>query len=168
VRRLLEIFDTISEWTGRIWAWVVVVVTAVIVYEVISRRLFHEPHVWTFEVTTFLFSIHFMMVAAYTLLYRDHVSVDLISSHLSRRWQAALDVVNYLIFFFPFMIILIIAGTEYASDSWATGERTLTARLPIVMPGMKTLIPLASFLLLLQGLSQFFRSLVYLLRGREL
>ncbi len=109
-----------------------------------------------------------MMVAAYTLLYGEHVSVDLIYSHLSRRWQALIDVVSYLIFFFPFVFILVIAGSQYAAASWATGERTLTARLPLVMPAMKTLIPIASFLLLLQGLSHFVRSLLLIIRGREL
>jgi len=109
-----------------------------------------------------------MMVAAYTHLYNGHVNVDLVYSRLSRRWQAAIDVISYLIFFFPFFLIFVIAGSEYATASWKTGERTLTARLPLVMPAMKTLIPVASFLLLLQGLSHFMRSLILLFRGKEI
>jgi len=109
-----------------------------------------------------------MMVAAYTHLYSGHVNVDLVYLHLSRRWQAVIDVVSYLIFFFPYVLIFVIAGSEYAAASWATGEKTLTARLPVVMPAMKTLIPVASLLLLLQGLSNFVRSLFLIVRGKEL
>jgi TRAP-type mannitol/chloroaromatic compound transport system permease small subunit len=109
-----------------------------------------------------------MMVAAYTHLYNGHVSVDLFYTRLSRRWQAIIDVLSYLIFFFPFFLIFVIAGSEYAAASWKTGETTLTARLPLVMPAMKTLIPLASLLLLLQGLSHFTRSLFFVVRGREI
>lgn len=115
-----------------------------------------------------MFSIHFMLLAGYALLHNSHVNVDIIYAHLSRRWQAGLDAVSYLIFFFPYILICITAGTQYATASWATGETTLTARLPLVMPLMKTLIPLGSLLLLLQGLAQFIRNVFFLVRNREL
>jgi len=159
--------DRVSEWVGQKFAWVAVPIAVLIVYEVIWRRVFHDPHLWAFEVTTFLFSIHFMMVGAYGLLHNSHVNIDLIYSRLSRRWQAGLDVVNYLLFFFPYFLIFLIAGTDLAADSWAIGERTVTGR-PFIIPGMKILIPLSSFFLLLQGLAQFVRSLFLCVRGREL
>ena len=159
--------DRVSEWVGQKFAWVAVPITGVIVYEVIWRRVFHDPHLWAYEVTTFLYSIHFMMVGAYGLLHNSHVNIDLIYSSLSRRWQAGLDVVNYLLFFFPYFLIFLIAGTDLAVDSWATGERTVTGR-PFIIPGMKLLIPLSSFFLLLQGLAQFVRSLFLWVRGRDL
>jgi TRAP-type mannitol/chloroaromatic compound transport system permease small subunit len=168
IRTALRVADTISEWTGRLFAWLVVPITIIVVYEVISRRLLNAPHIWSFEVSTFLYSLHFMMVAAYTLLYDGHVTVDLIYGVLSRRWQAVIDVLSYLLFFFPFFLVFLVAGTEYASDSWATSERTMTAQLPLMLPIMKTLIPVASFLLLLQGASRFVRSLYLAVSGREL
>ena len=163
----LKFCDCVSEWVGGKFAWVAVPITLVIVYEVIWRRVFHDPHLWAFEVTTLLYSIHFMMVGAYGLLHNAHVNIDLIYSRLSRRWQAGLDVVSYLLFFFPYFIIFLIAGTDLAADSWTIGERTVTGR-PFIIPGMKILIPISSFFLLLQGLAQFVRSLFLCIRGREL
>lgn len=145
-----------------------VFLTVLVTYEVVSRRLLHQPHVWSFEITTFLFSTHFMIVAGYALLHNSHVNVDIIYARLSRRWQAGLDAISYLIFFLPFVTIFVTAGTEYAAASWATGEKTLTARLPLVMPLMKTVIPLAGLLLLLQGLAQFIRNLFLFIQNREL
>ncbi len=159
--------DRVSEWVGRKFAWVAVPITVVIVYEVIWRRVFQSPHLWGIEVTTLLFSVHFMMVGAYGLLHDSHVNIDLIYIRLPRRWQAGLAVVNYLLFFFPYFLIFLIAGTDLAADSWAIGERTVTGR-PFIIPGMKILIPISSFFLLLQGLSKFVRSLFLCLRGREL
>ena len=159
--------DRVSEWVGQKFAWVAVPITVLIVYEVIWRRVFHDPHLWAFEVTTLLYSIHFMMVGAYGLLHNSHVNIDLIYSRLSRRWQAGFDVVNYLLFFFPYFLIFLIAGTDLGVDSWMTGERTVTGR-PFIIPGMKILIPISSFFLLLQGLAQFVRSLFLCVRGREL
>lgn len=109
-----------------------------------------------------------MMVAGYTLLHKSHVSVDIIYARLPRRWQAGLDAISYILFFFPYVLIFVTAGTEYASASWVTRETTLTARLPLVMPIMKTVIPVASFFLLLQGVAEFVRNLYLFIRNREL
>lgn len=168
IRRLLKIIEGISEWTGRIAVWAVCIITGIIVYEVITRRLFGSPHVWTYEIITFFFGFHFMILAAYALLYRSHVSIDLLYNRLSQKRRAIMDVVTYLLFFFPFLIILFKIGWENAAASWATKETTLTARLPIVMPSMKTITPVTAFLLLIQGFAIFYRRLYFLLKGEEL
>lgn len=76
--------------------------------------------------------------------------------------------ITYLVFFFPFLYFLFQAGYDSASASWATQEVTLTARLPIVMPAMKTITPVTALLILLQGLSTFIRSLFFVATGKEL
>ena len=167
IQTFTKFCDRLSEWVGQKFAWVAVPITVVIVYEVIWRRVFHNPHLWAFEVTTLLFSIHFMMVGAYGLLHNSHVNIDLIYSRLSRRWQAGFDVVNYLLFFFPYFLIFLFAGTDLAVESIQMGDRTVTG-VPIIVPVMKTLIPLSSFFMLLQGLAQFVRRLHFCVRGREL
>ena len=167
IQTFIRFCDRVSDWVGQRFAWVAVPIALVIVYEVIWRRVFQAPHLWAFEVTTFLFSIHFMMVGAYGLLHNSHINIDLIYNRLSRRWQAGLDAVSYILFFFPYFLIFLIAGTDLAVDSWTTGERTVTGR-PFIIPGMKILIPISSFFLLLQGLSQFVRSLYLCICGREL
>lgn len=130
--------------------------------------MFNQPHIWTYEITTFFYAIGFMILVAYTLLHRGHVSIDLFYRRLSLRKQAIVTVVTYLVFFFPFVLILTKVGIELATASWVTKEVTTTARLPIVMPAMKTIIPIAAMLLLLQGMSEFVRNLFFLVKGRDL
>jgi TRAP-type mannitol/chloroaromatic compound transport system permease small subunit len=81
--------------------------------------------------------------------------------------QAALDVAGYLLLFFPYFLIFLYAGTDLAIESIQMGDRTVTG-VPIIVPVMKTLIPLSSFFMLLQGLAQFVRRLHFCVRGREL
>ena len=168
MRTILKIIDSISEWTGRIAIWTVCIISGIVVYEVVTRRVFGSPHVWTYEVITLFFGFHFMILAAYALLHRAHVSIDLIYNHMRPKWRAALDVITYLVFFFPFVIVLFKVGWENAAASWAVMETTLTARLPIVMPSMKTITPLTAFLLLIQGFAIFYRRLYFLIKGEEL
>ena len=64
----LSIFcDTINEWTGRIFGWVIVPLVLLTVMEVILRRIFGAPTIWSFEVLKQLYGLHFMIVAGFEL-----------------------------------------------------------------------------------------------------
>jgi TRAP-type mannitol/chloroaromatic compound transport system permease small subunit len=167
MRALVKTCDTISDWVGRTFAWVAVPIALLVVYEVISRRVFHNPHMWALDTATLLYAVHFMMVGAYGLLHDAHVNIDTIYMFLPRRWQAGLDSAGYILLFFPYFFIFLYAGTDLAVESVQMGDRTVTG-VPIIVPVMKTLMPLSSLFMLLQGLAQFVRSLHLCLRGREL
>ncbi len=159
--------DGISEWSGRIFIWLIIPLTIVVVYEVVSRRLFDAPHVWSTEVTNFIYGPHFMLVAAYTLLHKAHVSIDLIYNRFSPRTRGVLDIITHLIFFFPFCGIVFYQGIIYAGTSWSIGETSESAALRI-MPLIKTMIPVTFALLLNQGIANFIRSIVLVSRGKEI
>jgi TRAP-type mannitol/chloroaromatic compound transport system permease small subunit len=167
IQTLVRFIDRVSDWVGRQFAWFAVPLALLITYEVFCRRILNNPHIWSFEVTTCLYAIQFMMVGGYGLLHNSHVNIDTLYIYLPRRVQAAFDVVSYLVMFFPFVLIMFYAGTDLAIESVAAGDNTVTG-LPIIVPVVKTLIPVSSFLLLFQGLAQFLRSLYVCVRGREL
>jgi TRAP-type mannitol/chloroaromatic compound transport system permease small subunit len=159
--------DRVSDWVGDKFAWVAVPLALLILYEVISRRVFNNPHMWALDTATLLYAIHFMMVGAFGLLHNAHVNVDTIYMYLSPRVQAAFDVAGYLLLFFPYFFIFLYAGFDLAVESIQMGDRTVTGQ-PFIVPVMKTLIPVCSFFMLLQGLAQFVRRLHLLIRGRQL
>jgi TRAP-type mannitol/chloroaromatic compound transport system permease small subunit len=55
LKTILKGFDWISEWTGRIFVWLIIPLTVLVVYEVISRRVFNAPHIWATEVTNYIY-----------------------------------------------------------------------------------------------------------------
>ncbi|MGD8722738.1 MAG: TRAP transporter small permease subunit [Desulfobacterales bacterium] len=158
---VLKAFDWFSEWSGRIFIWLIIPLTVVVVYEVISRRVFNAPHIWATEVTNYIYGPHFMLVAAYTLLYRAHVSIDIIYGRYSPRTRGILDIFTYLVFFFPFCSIV------FAQTSWSIGETSESAALRIV-PLIKTVIPITFGLLLIQGLANFIRSIMQVVKGKDI
>ncbi len=163
----LKHLDRISEWTGRLFIWLIVPLTLVVVFEVISRRLLDRPHIWATEVTSYLYGPHFMLVAAYTFLHRGHVSVDIISQRFSPRVKGIIETFNYLVFFFPFCFIILHQGILFAYTSWAQHETSGSAALTIV-PEIKTVIPVTFALLLLQGLANFIRNIMLAVKGKEI
>jgi len=166
LQKILQMIDGLSEWCGRVFTWLIIPLTVMVVYEVISRYFFKSPHIWGPEITMLFFGPHFMLVAAYTLLHHGHVRIDLIYTRFSPRVRGTLDIITYLIFFFPFCGILLQQGWIYAATSWAQGETSGSAALPIV-PYIKTVIPVTAGLLLLQGLANFIRSIMLAVRGEE-
>jgi TRAP-type mannitol/chloroaromatic compound transport system permease small subunit len=159
--------DNLSEWSGRIFVWLIIPLTIVVVYEVISRRVFNAPNIWATEVTNYLYGPHFMLAAAFTLLYRSHVSIDIIYGKFSPRTRGILDIITHLVFFFPFCIIVLIQGVVFAQTSWSIHETSESAALTIV-PLIKTVIPVTFTLLLIQGLANFIRAIVLVAKGKEI
>jgi TRAP-type mannitol/chloroaromatic compound transport system permease small subunit len=152
--------DSISEWTGRGISWLIWIVMGLCVLEVFSRRVLGSPHIWTCDVTNVFYGIHFMFLAGYALLYRAHVSIDIFYVRFSRKGQSVLNVITYLLFFFPFVLVLLYVGTDSAVDSWRFRERTVIG-LPLVYPILKTVTPVTALLLFIQGLSELAKNLFY-------
>lgn len=166
LKTLLKGIDQVSEWSGKIFVWLVIPLTVIVAYEVISRRFFNAPHIWATEVTDYIYGPHFMLVAAYTLLYKAHVSIDIIYQRFRPRVRGILDIFTYLVFFFPFCVIVFQQGIVFAKTSWALGETSESAALTVV-PLIKTVIPVTFALVLLQGLANFIRSITLAVRGDE-
>ena len=167
IKTLLKFLDSFSEWSGRIFCWLVIPLAILVVFEVISRRFFNSPHIWSTEVIDFIYGPYFMLAAAYTLLYKAHVRIDVIYDKFSPRTRGVLDVITYMVFFFPFAIIVLYNGVIFAHTSWAMGETSDSAALTIV-PLIKTMIPVSIALLLIQGIATYIRAIMQAIRGEEI
>ena len=159
--------NNVSEWSGRIFMWLIIPLTLVVVYEVISTKAFNAPHIWAPEVIAYLYGPYFMLVAANTLGYKAHVSIDIIYNKFSPRTRGILDCFTYLIFFFPFCIIILQQGYLYTATSWAMHETSGSAELTIV-PQIKMVIPVTAALLLIQGLSNIIKGFTQAITGRDI
>ena len=164
--RILLAIDRLSTWVGRAFAWLLVVLTALIVWEVGSRYVFGTPHAWTFDAQAMAYGTLFMMAGAYTLATSGHVRGDVLYGFLSPRAQASIDLVLYLAFFVPGVVALVWAGYEFAGESWAIREHSsVMAEGPPIYP-FKTIIPVAGAILLVQGAAEIARCVLCLRDGR--
>lgn len=165
MQKILLFIDRLSTWVGQIFAWLIVALTALICWEVFSRYILGAPHAWAFDVMIMLYGVLFMMAGAYTLSKNGHVRGDVLYGFFPPRLQAGLDLLLYIIFFFPGIIALVYAGYIYAGESWAINEHSnITADGPPIYP-FKTAIPIAGVLLVLQGLVEVVRCVICLRDG---
>ena len=163
IKSFINTIDAINDWTGKIFSWLIIPIIAIVVYEVVLRKVFNAPTIWAFELTTILYGVHFMLGAPHTLLHKGHVSVDLIYSRFSPKVQAYIDVVTYILFFFLFNIVLLWMGTKFAWTSIEMLEKSQSPWRPPLYP-IKAIIPVTFFLLILQGISKFIRDLTFIIK----
>jgi TRAP-type mannitol/chloroaromatic compound transport system permease small subunit len=165
-RAVVDAIDRFSYWSGKAFAWLIVVLTFVVSIEVFKRYILNAPTAWIFDFNSMLYGTLFMMCGAYTLAAGGHVRADFVYIYMKPRAQASLDLVLYIVFFIPCMLGLIYAGSGFAADSWRIGEHsTVTSEGPPVYH-FKTVIPIAGALVMLQGAAEIVRCLVCLRTGR--
>jgi len=165
MNRLLFAIDRLSAWSGKFFAWSIVLLTLIVCYDVGARYLINRPTMWGFDAAYILFGILFMMAGAYTLSRNGHVRADMMYRTLKPRTQALIDLVLYLVFFVPGVAALVYAGVEFTQVSWAQQEVSSVTASGIPIYPFKLFIPVAGAFLLLQGIAEIIRSLITLRTG---
>jgi TRAP-type mannitol/chloroaromatic compound transport system permease small subunit len=165
VQSFLIQIDRVSDWSGKIFAWLIGVLTLVVCVEVFKRYILNAPTAWIFDLDSMLYGTLFMMCGAYTLSQNGHVRGDFLYSSMKPRTQAGLDLALYIVFFIPGILALIYAGYKFAALSWRIDEHSnITANGPPVYQ-FKTVIPIAGALMMVQGVAEIVRCIVCLRTG---
>lgn len=165
MERALLFIDRLNTLIGRTFAWAGFALVFVVCYEVFSRYLFHAPTKWAFDASYMLYGTLFMFAGAYTLSRNGHVRGDFLYRNWRPKTQAWLDLVLYLLFFFPGIFALCIAGTLEADRAWMTWERSNSPATVPLAP-FKTIIPIVGVLMLLQGIVEFIRCIQCIQTGK--
>lgn len=157
--------DKISAWFGKAFAWLIMMMTLGVSYEVFMRYIMANPTSWAFDVTYIMYGGLFMMAGAYTLSRDGHVRADFLYRLWRPQTQAKLELFLYIIFFFPGVLALIFAGWRYASRSWRYMEVSTFSPANIPIYQFKTIIVAAGVLLAIQGVAQVLRCVICIRTG---
>ncbi len=166
MNHILLFIDRLSEWAGKAFAWCILMLAFAVTYEVFVRYVFRAPTSWAFDISYIMYGTLFMMAGAYTLSRNAHVRGDFVYRFWPPRVQATVEFVLYFLFFFPGMLALIFAGIDYAGESWACrpygpagslGEISINSPAGVPVFPLKTVLPVAAFLMLLQGIAETIR-----------
>jgi len=164
--KTVHVIDTFSEWSGKAVAWLILPLVFGLTYEGIARYLFNAPTLWAFDLSYMLYGALFMLGAHYTLLKGAHIRTDMLYQNWSPRTQGTIDAVCYLFLFFPAMVFLLWMGGQEAWHAWDIGERSdQSPWRPILYP-FKAVIPVTALMLLVQGVSEFLKSVYAVRTGR--
>jgi len=157
--------DKVTAWAGKAFAWCILIMTFGVSYEVFVRYVLRDPTSWAFDLSYMMYGTLFMMAGAYALARDAHVRGDVVYRLLKPKTQAVIELILYILFFFPGILALIFAGMEYAKESWFYGEVSVMSPANVPIFQFKTVIPVAGTLLLLQGMAQVCRCILCIRTG---
>ena len=165
MRSYIKFADNLSTSMGKAFSWCIVILMGGTCYEVIMAYAFNSPTLWNFDFSLQMYGAIFMMAGAYTLSTEAHVRGDVIYRLFPTKVQGWIDLILYFLFFFPGVIALAVYGYDYAALAWKIKETSWNSPAQIQIYMAKSLIPLSGTLLVIQGISEVFRSIICIQTG---
>ena len=135
MRRAVRVIERISRAFGALAAVLVVVLMALMAYEVALRYVFKAPTAWSYDLSTMTMGATFVLAIGYTLATNAHVRVDILKPLLGRRGPAVVDLVGYAFVMLPLLLWLSWSLGEYFYGALVSQERSgASAWNPLVWP----------------------------------
>ena len=158
---LSRLIDAMNERVGRTIYWLILVAVLVSAGNAIVRYAFNRSSNAWLEIQWYLFSAVFLFCAGYTLLHNQHVRIDVITGHLSKRAQAWIDVIGTLLFLMPMAVTIMWLSWPVFIDAYRSNEVSTNAGGLTVWPA-RLMVPIGFFLLVAQGISELIKRIAYL------
>lgn len=166
LRSAVRAIDMLNEFVGRFVAVSLLLLIGLVVWEVMLRYVFLAPTTWGNELITYIFAGYILLGGGYTLLHRDHVSMDIVYAQLSPRRKAIVDVLTAG-FVIIYCVVLLRETAVMTYDALATGQRASSDWSPPLFP-VYVVFPIGAALILLQALAKLVRDLHMAFSGFEL
>lgn len=158
-----RVIDATNRLIGQATYWLILVTVLISAGNAIVRYgLNTSSNAWL-EVQWYLFSAVFLLCAGYTLLHNEHIRIDIVNAHLTKRTRDWIDVVGHVVFLIPLCILFLYEGWPYFWLAFTNGEISGNAGGLIRWP-VKFLMVAGFALLLLQALSELIKR-VAIIRG---
>jgi TRAP-type mannitol/chloroaromatic compound transport system permease small subunit len=161
----LLFIDSLSTWVGKAFAWLILVLTFGVSYEVFVRYALNAPTTWAFDMSYITYGALFLMAGPYALSRNGHVRGDVLYRFWRPRVQAAVDLTLYFIFFLPAVLAFMYSGWGYAAMSVRFKEVSIFSPAGVPVFPLKALIPVTGVLLLLQGIAEIIRCILCIRSG---
>jgi TRAP-type mannitol/chloroaromatic compound transport system permease small subunit len=159
--RLSRAIDRLTGWVGEGVAWLTVAMVLIGALNAGARYLGRflganlSSNAWI-ELQWYLFSLVFLLGAAYALRENVHVRVDVLFSRVSERAQAWINILGTLLLLMPFCAFMFWVSLPAVQNSWRIREGSPD---PGGLPRwpLKALVLVCFALLLLQGVSELIK-----------
>lgn len=167
LQRMASLFETFNRRFAVFVSLFVIAIMTILVIEVVARYVFDSPTVWANQLSILIFGGFFIMGGAYTMLGDGHVRMDLIYRRLpGNRVRAVFDVATSSLFFL-FCGVLLFKTVPYCWQATLNGDRVTALAWPAIIWPTYWCLPVATFLLLVEGIIKTARSLRIAVTGER-
>jgi TRAP-type mannitol/chloroaromatic compound transport system permease small subunit len=153
--------DWLNTLVGKYVIWLILASTVISAVNAAVRKTFNMSSNAYLEVQWYLFAAAFLLAAGYTLLNGEHVKIDVVSSHLTKRGQILVDIFGFVFFLTPMCVAILWYGIPFFLKGFYSGEMSSNAGGLIRWP-VYLMMPLGFSLLLLQCWSELIKRIAFL------
>ncbi|XPV68425.1 MAG: TRAP transporter small permease subunit [Halarcobacter sp.] len=157
--KLEQFFNKFADVIGVITSAAMVLMILNVFYDVIMRYFFKSGSIAMQEMEWHLFSVIILLGVSYTLKEDGHVRVDLLYDRWSPRKKAMVNMIGAVLFILPIALLVGISSIDNAVEAFHSMEQSGD---PGGLPYrwiVKSLIPLAFFLLIITTVGFFIKNL---------
>ncbi len=162
LRKICRVLDTVNDVLGRAISFLIVGIVAVIMCEVVLRRFFHMPQIWTTDLITMIFGCYTVMILALGMQHGTFVRVDLLVERLRPITAHWLHLISSIILQLPFAWYMIPRAYTFFLKSYTTGELGYSVWAPILWP-VKLCLFIGMVLLGIQIVSELLKELNWII-----
>jgi TRAP-type mannitol/chloroaromatic compound transport system permease small subunit len=101
-----------------------IVLTLIVSYDVIARKLFHGGSIALQELEWHLFDLTFLFAIAYTLSHDKHVRVDIFYDKFSIKTKAVIQIITILFFVVPLSTLIVVEALPFVQMSYSMHEQS--------------------------------------------
>lgn len=158
---LSRLIDRISDRIGHWMYWLILAAVLISAANAVVRKAFNYSSNSFLEIQWYLFSAVFLLCAGYTLKNNEHVRIDIITSRLSAKARAWIDIFGTLFFLLPMATLIMWLSWPVFVDAYTRHEVSTNAGGLIVWPA-RLIVPVGFFLLILQALAELIKRMAFL------
>ncbi|MEL6729458.1 MAG: TRAP transporter small permease subunit [Pseudomonadota bacterium] len=160
--KIAHLFERLCVYAARLAGFLLLALTAVVLYDVIGRQFFNTGSVALSELQWHIHGAIALLAFGYAYTRDAHVRIDVLSQNFSSRFKARLEILGIALFLTPFLLVVIWYGIDFAERSFSRGERSpvslgLTHRWII-----KSVVPLSALIALMGAWSVLLRIVAHL------
>ncbi len=162
MKKTFNLLELLIKWVGYIAGTALALLIVLIVYDALMRYLFQSGSIALQELEWHLFDVVIMLGIAYTLQRASHVRVDIFYDQYSDKMRHIINIIGILLFILPFSLLIIYVGFDFVLLSF---EQLEASSDPGGLPYrfiVKSLMPLAFVLLIVQSLSEVYKEFTLL------
>jgi len=159
--------DKISKFFMLISGFALIILTLIVTYDVVMRKLFSAGSIALQELEWHLYDVVFLFAIAYTLSKDKHVRVDILYDKFPFRVKKIINILSLIIFIIPLSTLIMIESIPFIQMSVEQNE---SSGDPGGLPYrwiIKSTIFIAFFVVYLQSIGELRKQVYMLIKGER-
>lgn len=137
----------IIENVGKAGSFLILIIMAIITFEVISRYAFNAPTSWAWLINKQLFGVFALIAGGYTLIHKSHIRIEMLYEHYPPFMKTFVRWLTLIIALF-FLGTLLWKSSVMGLDAWQMKEKAMGVfKLPLYP--LKMFMPFGTALFIL-------------------